>query len=206
MNNTPFSKLFIFDSTTIGLFSDVMKGLGRNPKNEGRKKGGLKVHMMIDATPEFVKISEAKQHDKNFLKDLHISPHSMIVFDRAYNHYAQFAEWTKQQVNFVCRLKKNAKYKVQEELFKHKLTDGESGVFLEEHINLAYTKDEKTNSLFIRKVAYRDDKGRVYNFITNNFQISGQEVANIYKMRWNIELLFKKLKQNFQLHYFYSET
>lgn len=46
----------------------------------------------------------------------------------------------------------------------------------------------------------------MYAFITNNFDISCEEVAYTYKLRWNIELLFKKLKQNFQLHYFYSET
>ncbi|QQS31022.1 MAG: transposase [Sphingobacteriales bacterium] len=44
----------------------------------------------------------------------------------------------------------------------------------------------------------------MYDFITNNFEISHEEVAYLYKLRWNIELLFKKLKQNFQLHYFYS--
>lgn len=46
-----------------------MKGVGRNPKGEGKKKGGLKVHMLTDIhadTPQFVKISEAKMHDKNF--------------------------------------------------------------------------------------------------------------------------------------------
>ena len=46
----------------------------------------------------------------------------------------------------------------------------------------------------------------MYNFITNNFEISREEVAFLYKLRWNVELLFKKLKQNFQLYYFYSET
>jgi hypothetical protein len=58
-----FDKLFIFDSSTIKLFSQIMKGVGRNPKGEGKKKGGLKVHMLVDAhsqTPTFVKISEAK--------------------------------------------------------------------------------------------------------------------------------------------------
>ena len=43
-------------------------------------------------------------------------------------------------------------------------------------------------------------------FICNNFEVTNQEVAFLYKKRWNIELLFKKLKQNFQLHYFYSKT
>ena len=55
-------------------------------------------------------------------------------------------------------------------------------------------------------MTYRDDKMRTYEFITNNFEISCEEVALLYKYRWNIELLFKKLKQNFQLHYFYSDT
>lgn len=209
IDNTSFAKLFIFDSTTISLFSDILKGVGRNPKDDGKKKGGLKVHMMIDAhsdTPEFVKISEAKRHDKTFLKDLSLAPHSMIVFDRAYNHYLQFAKWTGQQVNFVCRLKKNAVYEVQEILFEQELRNDESGVLKEEHIHLNYKDKKQNKKLCLRKVTYRDVDGRMYEFITNNFEISREEVAYIYKLRWNIELLFKKLKQNFQLHYFYSET
>ena len=186
-----------------------MKGVGRNPKDEGKKKGGLKVHMMINAhsdTPTFVKISEAKSHDKNFLQYLVLAAHSMIVFDRAYNHYLQFAQWTAQQVNFVCRLKKNAVYEVIEELFSQQLQDGKQGVLKEEHIHVKYKDGEMEKTLCLRKVTYRDEKGRIYNFITNNFEISHEEVAFLYKLRWNIELLFKKLKQNFQLHYFYSET
>jgi hypothetical protein len=209
IDNISFSKLFIFDSSTIRLFSDIMKGVGRNPKNEGKKKGGLKVHMMIDAhsdTPEFVKISEAKQHDKNFLKYLQLAAHSMIVFDRAYNHYLQFAQWTERNINFVCRLKKNAIYKVQEVLYGQELENGKSGILNEGHIHLSYKEDKQEKTLCLRKVTYGDDKGRVYEFITNNFEISREEVCFLYKLRWNIELLFKKLKQNFQLHYFYSET
>jgi hypothetical protein len=49
LDKVSFIKLFIFDSTIISLFSSVMKGVGRNPKNEGKKKGGVKVHMLIDA-------------------------------------------------------------------------------------------------------------------------------------------------------------
>jgi len=209
IDNISFAKLFIFDSTTIRLFSEIMKGVGRNPKNEGRKKGGLKVHMMIDAhsdTPTFVKISEAKSHDKNFMQYLQLAPHSMIVFDRAYNHYLQFANWTKQQVWFVCRLKKNAVYEVMQETFKQELPDGQAGVLKEEYIHLSYKEEKESKTLCLRKVTYRDEKGREYEFITNNFSISNVEVAHVYKLRWNIELLFKKIKQNFQLHYFYSET
>lgn len=204
-----FDKLFIFDSSTIRLFSQVMKGVGRNPKGEGKKKGGLKVHMLIDAhsqTPTFVKISEAKLHNKNFIQYLNLPEFSMIVFDRAYNHYLQFAKFTQKKINFVYRLKSNAVYKVVQELFCQTQADSGFGVLKEEHIHLKYKEENQEKTLCLRKFTYRDDKGRVYEFITNNFEISNEEVALIYKIRWRIELVFKKLKQNFQLHYFYSEN
>src|SRR6056297_1405446 len=117
-----FKEILLIDSTTIRLFSDILKGVGRNPKGDGKKKGGLKVHMLIDAVQSvgrFIKITAAKVHDKNFLKSLELISHSMIVFDKAYNYYHQFALWTNQQVYFVTRLKKNAVYEVIEVKRKH---------------------------------------------------------------------------------------
>jgi hypothetical protein len=178
-----FEKFYAFDSTTITLFSDVMKGVGRNPKGDGKKKGGLKVHMLTDVhadTVIFAKISEAKMHDKKFLQHLNPSKGSMLVFDKAYNYYLQFAEWTEEGVYFVCRLKDNAKAEVQDVIFE--------------------------NPLCLRLVYYRDEQGRKYKFITNNWDITAEEVALIYKYRWTIETTFKKLKQNFQLRFFYSDT
>ncbi len=72
-----FNEFYAFDSTTIALFSDVMKGVGRNRKDDGKKKGGLKVHMLTDVhadTAVFAKISEAKMHDKKFLQHLNPTP------------------------------------------------------------------------------------------------------------------------------------
>jgi len=86
-DNTSFSKLFLFDSTTISLFSDVMKGVGRKPKNDGRKKEGLKVHIMIDAhsnTPEFVKISETKRHNTIKFSIVFKSAYSFHQFTRCF--------------------------------------------------------------------------------------------------------------------------
>jgi len=78
-------ELYIIDSTTIRLFSDILKGVGRNPIGDGRKKGGLKVHMLIDAVQSvgrFMRITEAKTHDKNFLKDIQVPKYSMLVLIR----------------------------------------------------------------------------------------------------------------------------
>ena len=147
-----FKEILLIDSTTIQLFSDILKGVGRNPKGDGKKKGGLKVHMLIDAVQSvgrFVKITAAKVHDKNFLKSLELVFHSMVVFDRAYNYYQQFALWTEQQVYFVTRLKKNAVCTVTEIHRSHYRKKDQAKVLRDEIIELEYTPEipdgKKTN-------------------------------------------------------------
>jgi hypothetical protein len=202
-------ELFIVDSTTIRLFSDILKGVGRNPKNDGKKKGGLKVHMLIDAVQsiaKFVRITEAKMHDKNFLKDIQVPTFSMLVFDRAYNYYKQFAVWTEANIFFVTRQKKNGVYEVLETVSEQTIEKDKAGVIKEEIIKITYKSKKENKELKLRRISYQDDKNRFYVFITNNFTITNQEVALIYKKRWGIEILFKKMKQNFQLQYFYGEN
>ncbi|NVO04065.1 MAG: IS4 family transposase [Bacteroidetes bacterium] len=212
-----FKEILLIDSTTIRLFSDILKGVGRNPKNDGKKKGGLKVHMLIDAVQSvgrFIKITEAKVHDKNFLKELDLISHSMVVFDKAYNYYHQFAIWTSNSVYFVTRLKKNAVYTVVKSLQEHNKVKGKAMVLKEEIIELEYFPEEKNGKrqtkikekLQLKKVCYQDEKNRYYEFLSNSMESTAEEIAFLYKKRWGIEILFKKMKQNFQLHYFYGEN
>jgi hypothetical protein len=212
-----FREVLLIDSTTIRLFSDILKGVGRNPKGDGKKKGGLKVHMLIDAVQSvgrFIKITQAKVHDQYFLKSLELISHSMVVFDRAYNYYHQFAMWTEKQVYFVTRMKKNAVFTVIEVKRTHYRKKGQAKVLSDEIIELEYNPEneqgkkilKETRKLRLRRVRYQDDQNRYYEFLTNNFDIEAEEVAFLYKKRWGIELLFKKMKQNFQLHYFYGEN
>lgn len=212
-----FKEILLIDSTTIRLFSDILKGVGRNPKNDGKKKGGLKVHMLIDAVQSvgrFIKITAAKVHDKNFLKEIELISHSMVVFDRAYNYYHQFAIWTSKLVFFVTRLKKNAVYTVIETLQEHQKEKGKAMVLREEIIEIEYFPEDsngkrqtKTKArIQLKKVCYQDEKNRYYEFLTNSMDSTAEEVAFLYKKRWGIEILFKKMKQNFQLHYFYGEN
>lgn len=201
--------LFIIDSTTIRLFSDILKGVGRNPKNDGRKKGGLKVHMLIDAVQsvaKFARITEARVHDKNFLKDIKVPEYSLLVFDKAYNYYKQFADWTAKNIWFVTRQKSNAVYQILETIKEIVLAKNEFGVWKEEIIEVSFGKQNDKQKLQLRRICYRDEQRREFVFISNNMEISAEEIALIYKKRWGIELLFKKMKQNFQLHYFYGEN
>ena len=202
-------ELYIIDSTTIRLFSDILKGVGRNPIGDGRKKGGLKVHMLIDAVQSvgrFMRITEAKTHDKNFLKDIQVPKYSMLVFDKAYNYYQQFAQWSKDDVYFVTRQKTNAVYEVIKKISSRQIKKDTAMVLREELIEISYKIGKEKKILKLRRVSYQDEMNREYIFLSNNMTISAEEIAQIYKKRWGIELLFKKMKQNFQLHYFYGES
>jgi hypothetical protein len=212
-----FKEVLIIDSTTIRLFSDILKGVGRNPKGDGRKKGGMKVHMLIDAVQSvgrFIKMTAAKVNDQKFLKSLDLISNSMIVFDKAYNYYHQFALWTTQQVYFVTRMKKNAVFTVIEVKRSHYRKKGQAKVLRDEIIELEYHPEKEDGKqdfntklkMRLRKVSYQDEQNRYYDFLTNNFDIEAEDVAFLYKKRWGIEILFKKMKQNFQLHYFYGEN
>lgn len=201
-------KLFIIDSTTIKLFSDILQGVGRKPKNQGKRKGGVKVHMLIDAVENvasMVCITAAKVHDSTFLKSLHLAKKSFVVFDKAYNNYKRFAAWTRDTIYFVTRMKNNAVYEVVRTVSED-ASQSTPGVKKEEIIKLKYKDKKQDKTLALRRITYKDEELREYVFITNNFRITAEEVALIYKNRWQIELIFKKLKQNFPLKYFYGDS
>ena len=106
-------------------------------------------------------------------------------------------------------MKDNAVYEVVHIISENTIPEGKAGVMKEEKVNLCYKlnqKDKEFLKLLLRRITYRDDKGRMYVFITNNMVLTAQDIADIYKQRWQIELLFKKMKQNFQLHCFYGES
>jgi Transposase DDE domain/Domain of unknown function (DUF4372) len=202
--------LKIIDSTTIRLFSDVLQGVGRNPQNGSRKKGGLKVHAMMDAFSgivEFARITAAKEHDKKFMAHLKLAPNSFIVFDKAYNHYNQFLRWTENHVWFVTRMKSNAVFHVTKVMIdntKKKHKTGKATVLKEQYITVACKGEEKR--LKLRRITHLAEDGKQYVFLTNNMSLSCEQIATIYKTRWMIELLFKQVKQNFPLRYFWGES
>jgi hypothetical protein len=207
LSDADMRRLYVMDSTTISLFHDILKGVGRNPK-EGRKKGGIKAHTIIKASenvPCLVRYSEAVKHDHTFLKEvLNLAPGSIITFDKGYVDYAQYQEFTTKSIWYVTRLKDNAIYEARKEFDIP--DDADSGVLKDEEIVLSYGHNKKEKHI-ARRIAYWDsENGRLFEFITNNFDLSAEKIALIYKKRWQIELLFKQLKQNFPLKYFLGDN
>lgn len=207
LSDADLKRLYIMDSTTISLFKDILKGVGRNPK-EGRKKGGIKAHTIIKASenvPCLIRYSEAVRHDHMFLKEVfHLAPGSIITFDKGYVDYAQYEAFTKRSLWYVTRLKDNALYQAREEFDIP--DDAHSGVLKDEEIILYYGEKKKQEHR-ARRIAYWDsENSRLFEFITNNFELTAEKIALIYKKRWQIELLFKQLKQNFPLKYFLGDN
>lgn len=207
LSDADLKRLYIMDSTTISLFKDILKGVGRNPK-EGRKKGGIKAHTIIKASenvPCLVRYSEAARHDHMFLEEvLGLAPGSIITFDKGYVDYAQYEEFTQNSIWYVTRLKDNALYEARKEFDIPE--DADSGVLKDEEVVLYYG-DKKKQEHRARRIAYWDSENeRLFEFITNNFELSAEKIALIYKKRWQIELLFKQLKQNFPLKYFLGDN
>ena len=202
--------LKIIDSSTIRLFSDILRGVGRNTKDGSRKKGGIKVHTMMDAfsgVAEFVRMTEARVHDRKFLYHLELPANSFIVFDKAYNLYSQFAKWTVGKIWFVTRMKDNAIFHVTKVITDNSKKKNAKGVLKEQYITIGYKSTTgEALRLLLRRIIFKAEDGKVYIFITNNFTLPATQVATIYKYRWMIELLFKQIKQNFPLRYFWGDS
>lgn len=200
-------KLFIVDSTVISLFKDILKVAGR-PRKDGRSKGGIKAHVMIHAAelmPCLVRFTEGSRHDHTFLKHLNVSEGSYIVMDKGYTDYLQYAQWTDRGIYFITRMKDNAIY---EGMGEFDLPDDKDHEILkDETITLYYTVDGNKEPLKLRRIAYWDDRNsKLLVFLTNSFDQEASVIAGIYKHRWQIELLFKRLKQNFPLKYFLGDN
>ncbi|HEY4289913.1 MAG TPA: IS4 family transposase [Puia sp.] len=202
--------LKIIDSTTIQLFSDILRGVGRKRLDGSRRKGGIKVHALMDAfsgVTEFVRMTAAREHDQKFLLQLKSPTGSWIVFDKAYTNYRLFAKWTTQKIWFVSRIRENADYHVTKVLVDKTRKRKASGVLKEQLITVAVKSNGPvTERIKLRRVLFKTEDGKEYAYMTNNLTLPATQVATIYKNRWMIELLFKQIKKNFPLRYFWGES
>jgi hypothetical protein len=202
--------LKIIDSTTIQLFSEMLRGVGRNRLDGARKKGGIKVHALMDAfsgVTEFIRITEAREHDRKFLYHLKLAVNSWVVFDKAYTTYSQFARWAEQKIWFVTRERSNADFHVTKVLKDKTRQRKARGVLKEQLVTVGVKQNGLVvQRLKLRRITYLTQEDKSYIFVTNNITLPAAQIATIYKNRWMIELLFKQIKQNFPLRYFWGES
>ncbi len=179
----------VFDSTTITLFKEILKGAGRNPLN-GKKKGGAKVFAkmnLAEGVPNYICIRSAATNENMFLKVMELPEHGIAVFDKGYNRYSSFEKWDSSNRYFVTRKKDNARYEVVLDFDCSHSKD----IIKDQLISLNYRDKRVSRTVEVRLVTYRDpESGEVLEFITNLKGLDALTIALLYKNRWVIEVLF----------------
>ena len=229
------TKLYVMDSTTISLFSQILRGTGRNSKN-GKKKGGIKAHTIIEENidlPVFVDFTAGVVHDHELMKRLFDLPYgSFIAFDMGYTDYLLWRQLDEAGYRFVCRLKDNAKFKIigqrkcpeknilADQIIEFSYSKYVERTLTEEEMRHRRGRRPKTGVVTVKKrvqgtyrcrrILRRTDDGKdTVEFVTNvldSKEMSAEQVCETYRRRWTIESLYKKLKQNFPLKYFLGDN
>lgn len=198
-------RLRIMDSTTISLFSGlVFRGVGRSPRT-GRRKGGVKVHSVIHANegvPSDVRLTSAATHDSFMLCPSDFSAGGILAMDRAYIGYGKLEELSQRGVVYVTKMRRNLRHEVLEDC----MAVSPGGLVELRVRHVMFTKHLRDRDDIVHHagiITYVDvgngRRPRPVRLLTNDFGMPPEEIAAIYKRRWQIESLFKQLKQNFPL-------
>lgn len=198
---------YIIDSTVITLFQEIFKGSGSS-HSDGRRKGGLKVHMAVplnQQSPCVVHIGEGADNDLSFHKYLTLPSESTVIMDRGYRSYSQFNLWTHLKIRWITRLNDTAYYQIDSNRFVNE-HQRKSGIKQDLDITLGFPQ-RKTESVTARIIDFIDPITKKHlRFLTNDFKSQPHTIAQLYAKRWNIELLFKRLKQNMPLQFFLGDN
>ena len=191
-------KVYAFDSTTIPLCLSVFWWAKFR-----KKKGGVKAHVLYDLeaqVPAFYHITTASVNDSKAMQEIPYETDAYYIFDRGYNNFKELYRILRMESFFVVRAKSNLQYKCvrwKRRLPKNILTDAE--------IELTVCKSRKDYPENLRLVRYYDEEqDREFMFLTNAMDLTAQQVADLYKNRWQIELFFKWLKQHLKIKKFWG--
>jgi hypothetical protein len=187
--------LHSLDATTISLCLSVFPW-----SKIKHKKGAIKMHFQYDHDgdiPSFMIVTRGDESDViTARRHFPVCRDSIYCFDRGYVDYSWFRRLDEAKAFFVTRLKKGRKYHV---VGQHRSFTGKSGIVSDEIIQMATDRYTK----WLRLVRYYDKKrDEVFEFITNNLQLPGKTIADIYKGRWQIEAFFRWIKQNLKIKTF----
>lgn len=193
------SPLYSFDSTTIRLCLSIF-----NWAKYTKEKGALKIHLLLNnqtTIPELLTITDGKKADITAIKEMRIKlkKGSILVFDRGYTDYEWWNKLDENEITFVSRTKSNQNIFVVGQ-HKSKLEDN---IISDEIVIFGdYTGMKKYGKKLRRIKFFNEEKKKVYEYLTNNFELTAKQIADIYKQRWQIELFFKWIKQNLKIKTF----
>lgn len=176
-------------------------------KWNGRTRG-LKLHVVYDPAadqPQRIAITPATVNDVEVGQEVPIEAGASYIFDKAYCSYAWWTRINEAGAFFVTRRKQNARYKlVRRRSLRRRKGDGFT-IIDDAEVKLASKANTKL-AIPMRRVCVKRDNGTRITLITNDLKRSAVEIAALYKMRWQIELLFRWIKQHLKIKKFLGRS
>ncbi len=193
--------VYALDASTIDLTLSLF------PWAKFRKtKGAIKLHTMIDLRgniPAFLIITDGKVHDVKAAPLIQIEPAGIYLVDRAYIDFDWLRAIDETDAFFVTRLKRSIRWT---RVISHPVNKA-LGLRSDQEILLFSKQSKAKYPKRLRRVSFRDEtQNRTLVFLTNNFTLSAETIAALYKARWEIELFFKWIKQNLKVKRFYGTS
>jgi len=193
--------VYALDSTTIDLCLSLF------PWATFRKtKGAIKLHTLLDlrtSIPTFIALTPASVHDVNLLDTVPFEKESIVTLDRGYTDFRRLYAIHRQPAFFVIRAKSNLRFR---RLTAHKV-DKTTGVRADQTIALTGVRSKGAYPESLRRVSYVEPETRKrFVFLTNIFTIPAKTVADIFKLRWQVELFFRWIKQHLRIKSFYGTS
>ena len=193
--------IYALDSTTIDLCLSLF------PWARFRStKAAVKLHTLLDVRgpiPTMISISEGKQADVQILDELIIEPGAFYVMDRGYIDFQRLFRFVMASAFFVTRTKAG----IQLNRLESRPVDRNCGLRSDHIVWLVSPQSILHYPDRLRRVSYRDpEDGKVLVFLTNNFDLPALAIAQLYKLRWRVELFFKWIKQNLRIKHFFGTS
>ena len=193
--------VYAFDSTIIDLCLSVFWWATFR-----KTKGGIKLHTLYDiktSIPSFIHVSSASVHDTKALDLLHYEPGAYYILDRGYIDYERLFRIHQSSAYFVVRAKKDLQFR---RMYSRKVNK-DNGVLLDQTGKLTGYYQVKSYPEKLRRIKFYDEEtDNRLTFLSNNFDLTAEEIAQLYKYRWKVELFFKWIKQHLKIKSFWGTT
>ena len=193
--------VYAFDSTTIDLCLSLF------PWGKFRRhKSAVKLHTLLDlrgSIPTNVYVTGGQIHDVNLLDEVLLEPGAFYWLDRGYGDFARLYLFTQACAFFVTRAKKNLQFYLR----TSRPVDRSSGVRCDQSLRLTGIRTTQRYPDLLRRIAYYDaEKDLRLTFLTNNFSLLPLTIAQLYRVRWQVELFFRWIKQHLRIKAFYGTS
>jgi hypothetical protein len=193
--------VYALDATTIDLCLSVF------PWAPFRStKAAIKLHTLLDLRgniPSFIFISDGKLHEVNILDQLVPEPGAFYVMDRGYIDFERLSRFDEAGSFFVTRAKSNLKVQRR---YSHPV-DRSTGLICDQTVVLTGFYSRKGFESPLRRIRFKDpESGKRLVFLTNNFALPALTITKLYRLRWQIELFFKWIKQHLRIKAFFGTS